>query len=324
MAKLSHKITNDNNEEPKLKTTIKLSTKSGNLQQNQPEKDKKITEKIADFPQIQNTDGLIEFLEQLFSQDFFRKFNKEQFVYDFQNNEISPKEKLKIILSDFISAEELKKINVYQQKKESEKKELQEKIQQLENQIVKLKKVIDNLKNQLNEAEEETFKTKQKYAKVFPAEDLIKIITEIDEDRNLERIAELFKQNFNSSDKISSKFVLLFTGGLKMISATIETFGTNEKNNMEQLDFQLGTFMKTLKGLHPPFRRDALNYLAEYVNKFFNTYKFVSPEATLQIDPNIHNAEGIGGTLVKEGLSFAIVRKDTGKTVKLADIITTV
>ena len=102
----------------------------------------------------------------------------------------------------------------------------------------------------------------------------------------------------------------------------MENLGPDEKNNIEKIDDILRLLLLNIRGLHPPIRQQTLNLIADYVNNFFNEFEFLSPEQTSQIDPKIHNAENIGGNFVIEGLSFAILRKQTQVVYKYADIIT--
>jgi hypothetical protein len=63
-----------------------------------------------------------------------------------------------------------------------------------------------------------------------------------------------------------------------------------------------------------------LDLLAVACSAKFKLYKFISPEESLQVDPRIHSATALGGSTIKEGISFAVIKKDTMQTVKYAEI----
>ena len=67
-------------------------------------------------------------------------------------------------------------------------------------------------------------------------------------------------------------------------------------------------------------RRALLDALARIITKKFDNFDFISPEETLQIDLDIHNTKGTGGNKIKQGFSFAVIRRENKQTYKYADI----
>ena len=69
--------------------------------------------------------------------------------------------------------------------------------------------------------------------------------------------------------------------------------------------------------------KDTINVTYKYDSIYaskFEDYIFVSPEETLQLDPNIHNARGLGSTNIVEGASYAVIRRTSRQTVIYAEV----
>lgn len=125
----------------------------------------------------------------------------------------------------------------------------------------------------------------------------------------------------HTNDDNISTFVLRFAKGWLGLKSQIEIIKPDsEKENMESVYATLTKMLAYISGCYISERRTILDLVAKHVNEYFSDYDFVSPEQTLNVDPEIHNASGIGSASIKEGSSFAVVRRDTKKTVKYADI----
>lgn len=125
----------------------------------------------------------------------------------------------------------------------------------------------------------------------------------------------------HSNDDNISTFVLRFAKGWIGLKSQIDNMKPDsEKENMESVCLTLTKLLAFISGCYISERRTILDLVAKHVNEYFSDYDFVSPEQTLNVDPEIHNASGIGSASIKEGSSFAVVRRDTKKTVKYADI----
>ena len=115
-------------------------------------------------------------------------------------------------------------------------------------------------------------------------------------------------------------FTLGLTKGWLAVSRVFELEITDEKQRMETMHETLKKLLCELSGKIISQRRDILQNIAAIVSSGFKDYDFVSPEEALQVDPSVHKAIGLGGTKVKEGITFAVVRKNTRQTVVYAEI----
>ncbi len=182
---------------------------------------------------------------------------------------------------------------------------------------------IKNLQAQIEDAEEQVFKIEKKYADTLPVSELIAFfISSNFQNEYTKKMSELLAEAFKNSGKNGQKFALSFLKGFVFIENAIMELGDDEKENLNILHKATTLLLAEISETNAPERRPLLDIIANFCNSYLSAYDFISPEQTLQIDPLIHNAEGIGGTVVKEGISFAVVRRDTRKTVFYADILT--
>ena len=127
-----------------------------------------------------------------------------------------------------------------------------------------------------------------------------------------------------SRDENLPAFVMKFAKGFSalnyVLKRTTENTESTEKDKLEVVYPALTELLACVSGSYISERRTLLDLVAKHCNEFFTEYDFISPEQTLNVDPEIHNASGAGNGSIKEGSSFAVVRRDTKKTVKYADI----
>ena len=96
----------------------------------------------------------------------------------------------------------------------------------------------------------------------------------------------------------------------------------DDKEKLEVVYPALTNLLACISGCYVTDRRMVLELVAKHCNEFFSDYDFISPEQTLNADPDIHNATGLGNAQIREGVTFCVVRRDTKKTVKYADVLT--
>ena len=127
-----------------------------------------------------------------------------------------------------------------------------------------------------------------------------------------------------SRDENMSAFVMKFAKGFSALNYVLkritESADGTQKDKLEEVYPALTELLTCISGSYISERRTLLDLVAKHCNEFFTEYDFISPEQTLNVDPEIHNASGAGNGSIKEGSSFAVVRRDTKKTVKYADI----
>lgn len=97
---------------------------------------------------------------------------------------------------------------------------------------------------------------------------------------------------------------------------------SDDKAKLDAVYPALSNLLACVSGCYVSERRMVLELVAKHCNEFFSDYDFISPEQTLNADPDIHNATGLGNAQIREGVSFCVVRRDTKKTVKYADVLT--
>ncbi len=151
-------------------------------------------------------------------------------------------------------------------------------------------------------------------------------------------IAPLIEQSFGSDPRIAEvrgalrsaldqpsealgPFVIGFCLGWIEVRLGLAESAVDEHAKVERLGRALRSLLARLSGLYIPERRDILRSVGAYVSAHFLEYDFVSPEDWRDVDPSVHNAGGIGGHSVKEGISYAVLRRGNRQTVIHADIL---
>ncbi len=170
----------------------------------------------------------------------------------------------------------------------------------------------------------ETLRTKKQKLEVklksaIDAEILINVIFSTFSAPDIEDgLLELVK----AEDENNAKFLTVFSKEWTNINnVLLKNKSLPEQEKVEKVHKELTVLLSELSGIHVPQRRIILDRLADYVSAQFQDFTFISPEESLQVDPAIHNAKGVGGTRVKEGRSFAVIRKNSGQVYIYADII---
>lgn len=131
------------------------------------------------------------------------------------------------------------------------------------------------------------------------------------------RIIELVHEDIEDN----SPDVVGFTIGLAKGWGAFKASLNATDDRMNAIHSELTHILQHISGLYTAQRRDVLIELAKIANSYLDEYEFVSPEHTLNVDPTLHNVAGLGGTEIKEGLSYSVIRKDTRKTVIYADVV---
>ena len=123
-------------------------------------------------------------------------------------------------------------------------------------------------------------------------------------------------------DDALPSFVTKFAKGWAPLQYVLQTSAdlADDKAKLDAVYPALTNLLACISGCYVTDRRMVLELVAKHCNEFFSDYDFISPEQTLNADPDIHNATGLGNAQIREGVSFCVVRRDTKKTVKYADV----
>lgn len=197
--------------------------------------------------------------------------------------------------------------------------------ERMDQKVEKYNAKFQELRNEMESLEGEKAALQSKLNKVIEAESYVR---EIFRDRDSEtdaqkRIAQTLNEAISqTNDEKLPTFIIRFSKGWMALQYVLQGIGQypDDKAKLEAVYPALSRMMTSISGCYVSDRRTVLDLVAKHCNEFFSDYDFISPEQTLNADPEIHNASGIGNASIKEGLSFAVVRRDTKKTVKYADI----
>ncbi len=192
-----------------------------------------------------------------------------------------------------------------------------------EDKLAKYNAKFQELKNRMEELEGEKAQIASELNTAIP---LSKFVSEIfrdpgnETDPQKELIRTLNEALQTSKESSLSKFVVRFAKGWIYLKTKTDTLGDDEKQNLDNVYDALTKMLEFVSECYISERRILLDCVAKHCSTFFASYDFISPEQTLNADPDIHNAGGLGNARIKEGTTFCVIRRDTKKTVKYADI----
>ncbi len=131
---------------------------------------------------------------------------------------------------------------------------------------------------------------------------------------------DVLKQAIHDPSDDTSKFMLGFFKAWTCIDKACLTKNEDESLSMHAIHSELTVLLAELSECDISLRRPILKEVARSCSHFLSTYEFISPEDSLHIDPALHNASGIGGMEISEGISYAVIRAETKQTVIYADV----
>ena len=137
------------------------------------------------------------------------------------------------------------------------------------------------------------------------------------------RIAQTLSEAIGRGDDDGlPNFVSRLAKGWSPLQFVLQTSADidDQKAKLEAVYPALTNLLACISGCYVSDRRMVLELVAKHCNEYFSDYDFISPEQTLNADPDIHNATGLGNAQIREGVTFCVVRRDTKKTVKYADV----
>ena len=338
MTKLSKSVSdkNENKSTSSVSNTSLTFTKKTNVKDENKDTteesttiNKQVKSKVINT-NINSPEDVAKWLIELIGEDLFNQIKSNphlQLPYTEEN--ISSTEWLVKALKTIFASETLdeltsriKEFNSDSGQASTELEQIEKEKQALVEKWDKAQARFSQLQAEVDNAETEKFQLEKQLSTSIELNSLLDEIFE--ENRpysdTVEKLVKLFKDAIQNFDKNLSSFLIKFAKGWAAIQAATALFGKDEKENMEIAHKATIYLLKSISGTFVSERRPALDLVADFISELFTEYEFVSAEQTLQVDPDIHNAHGKGATHIKEGISFAVIRKESRKAVIYADI----
>lgn len=186
--------------------------------------------------------------------------------------------------------------------------------------IVEDKKKIDLLSKDIASKKCEISKLNNSLRKSLPLKKLVNSF--IDDSPLNKKLISILNELIEEPSSDSSDFCLGLISGWSVFQKSLSE-NIDENKKIHNINSSLSLILENISEKYISQRRDILKELANISNSYLVEYEFVSPEHTLTIDPTLHNVSGLGGTEIKEGISYSVIRSDTRKTVVYADVILT-
>ncbi len=334
MPKLTTSVNKNENNDDKNenKSVFSLSTKVEKQNNNDNQSNENTTKitKLGKSTKIQSVSSVTDisnWLINLIGKDVFNDLKTNpNFQLPYTDDDINTKEWLSKAIKTIFTKENITKIGSQIQASQSQINELaeiankaeEEKKAMLEKYNLKFKA----LKEEVENAEDNKFRVEKELNTAVPLTSLISEFYRDPDDRSdeLKKLISTLHAALEEKDSNISKFILRFSKGWFVVKTTISKLGDDEKENMEKLHDATTDLLAYISNTFISERRPLLDIIAKICSKELNSYDFISPEQTLQPDPEIHDAGGLGNSTIKEGITFAVVRRDSRKAVKYAEI----
>lgn len=190
---------------------------------------------------------------------------------------------------------------------------------QLNIELDRNKKELAALKEDLEIAQAKKNKAEKKVKSAIPGTILLDII--FGENKDTASIRQQLEIALEQPTDGTMDFITGFAQGWIALNNALNKCTDDEIQNIDTIQKALRILLQKISGKHIAERRTLLDATANYINKLFTNFEFISPEQSLQVDPSIHNAKGVGGSRIKEGISFAVIRKANRQTYQFAEIV---
>ncbi|MEI7582755.1 hypothetical protein [Runella sp.] len=139
-------------------------------------------------------------------------------------------------------------------------------------------------------------------------------------DLQSEAIQSILSEDIQNPDVQLVPFAAELSKQWQRLQSLLAKLPQDDDEAMNAIYNQLTYLLQKLSGIYIPQRRAILDVMARACSSHSEKYIFVSPEESTRVDTSIHQALGLGGERVKEGKSFAVIRRDTRQTVRFAEI----
>lgn len=193
---------------------------------------------------------------------------------------------------------------------ESENSENHRRLQLINEKLTKQQESLDN-------AELAKFKLEKQLAVSIPIKDFV--LAFYTKDFEFE-IKEILLESTEGATRDLGNFIITFSKSWNKLKKVEELNLENTQDQLDEFHKILTELLSEISGLYIAQRRTLLDKVGQWVSTKFEDYIFVSPEETLQLDPNIHNARGLSNTNIIEGVSYAIIRRASRQTVIYAEV----
>lgn len=329
---------NNNNENSSLSFSLSKKVEKNNENINQQEinstqiiqtidGEKKQTTKITS---VSSVEDITKWFIGLIGNDIFTQLkNNEYLQLPYTDEEITINQWLEKAIKTLFPQESIQKIASQIQANQQYISKLEQAASQIEEEKLKMEEKFkqynlkfQELKSQIDDAEDEKHRIKSEFNSTIPINLFISEFYRDPDDHSeeLKKLISIINEALQDKDDNISKFIVKFSKGWAFLKSTFSQLKEDEKENMEKVHASLTVFLSFISGSFIPERRPLLDIIAKICSQKFTGYDFISPEQTLNLDPEIHNITGAGSGKIKEGISFAVVRKESRKAVKYADV----
>ena len=244
------------------------------------------------------------------------------FLLPYTEKDMLPAQWLNRAIKTLLKTNDLTEIAADIRKKEDEigdyLKSLKVEINEITSLNDQLKKQNERLIKEREDLKATTHSLQKRLRQSVSAKELIQRF--FDKDEKAAGVVHLLNEAVDSAESGFSSFFPLFLNSWDELKTTLDILPEKETNKLEMLDKTLESLLTNLSNQFIPQRRALLEAIARIASEPLDNFTFISPEETLRINPEIHDVKGAGGDRIKEGRSFAIIRRKNGQIYKYAKV----
>ena len=287
-----------------------------------------VSKEGAKIKSVASVIEITDWLLSLIGDGVFEQLKTNPYLQlPYTSDDITTKEWLAKAIKTIFTQENIKNIGTQIHTNHIKIVELQQAAQKAEAEKIAFKEKFNQkfqaIKAEIGEVEDDKYEIEKQLHSAIPISLLINEFYRDPEDHSeeLKKLINTLQEALTNKDDKVAKFIMRFSKGYLYLKSTFEQLSDNEKDNLNTIHNALTVLLSNISNIHIAERRPLLDIIAKICSNKFSEYDIISPEQTLQLDPEIHNAAGKGSATIIEGITFAAVRKKSRKAVIYADVI---
>jgi hypothetical protein len=201
---------------------------------------------------------------------------------------------------------------------QDENKFLKTELKQLAEALQNAQEKTENLQKSCDAAQLKAFQAEESLKETIPLRDFVEVAFS---DKEGQRFLPLWEDALKNPAENLPDFALACSKAWLAFRQETTQLPENEEERLEILHKQLSAFLKGISGQHITQRRQVLDLVGKIASTYLQAHDFISPEESRQINLDLHAPVG-NGELVREGISFAIIRRENRQVMRYAEVRT--
>jgi hypothetical protein len=201
---------------------------------------------------------------------------------------------------------------------QDENKRLKTEVKRLAEALQQAQEKTENWQKKCDTAQMQAFRAEENLKETVPLHDFVDAVFS---DKEGQRFLPLWEDALKNPAENLPEFALACGKAWSAFRQEMTRLPESEEEKMEVLHKQLSVFLKGISGQHISQRRQILDLVGKIASTCLQEHDFISPEESRQINLDMHTPIG-NGELIREGISFAIIRREGRQVMRYAEVRT--